>query len=225
MAEKEKPQEQPGEQTDKLLAKVPEESIFRCHDGRAFRDMEELAEGLVAMSDDTFAYHVNSERNDFSKWVKGVIGDEKLAGDLATATNRTQATGYVTDRLAALTGKGKMSKPIGKKQGQPQAKDKIAQPAEQQLKDLPLAEILKQLSSSPDGLSSAEAQKRIDKYGYNELPEKKENPLLKFLSYFWGPIPIMIIVAAALSGVLRHWPDLGVILALLVLNAIVGFRE
>lgn len=59
----------------------------------------------------------------------------------------------------------------------------------------------------------------------NELPEKKVNPVLKFLSYFWGPIPGMIIVAAILSGVLRHWPDLGVILALLVMNAVVGFRE
>ena len=35
----------------------------------------------------------------------------------------------------------------------------------------------------------------------------------------------MIIIAAVLSGILQHWPDLGVILALLVLNAVVGFRE
>jgi H+-transporting ATPase len=184
-----------------------------------------LAKGLVAISDDTFAYHVNSERNDFCNWVRDVIGDKKLASELATATNRTQAAGYVTDRLAALTGKVKMIKPKGEKQDQTQGKDKMSQSAEQQLKDLSLAEMQKQLSSSGDGLSQTEAQKRLEKYGYNELPEKKENPLLKFLSYFWGPIPIMILVAAALSAVLRHWPDLGVILALLVLNAVVGFRE
>jgi hypothetical protein len=121
MAKKEKPQAkqkeqaQLKEQADKALAKVPEEYVFWCHDGRTFRDMKELAEGLVALSDDIFAYHVNSERNDFSKWVKDVIRDEKLASDLATATNRTQATGYVTARLAVLTSKGKMSKPIGEK--------------------------------------------------------------------------------------------------------------
>ncbi len=114
---------------------------------------------------------------------------------------------------------------MNEKQIQPQGKDKIAQPAAPQLKDLPLAELQKQLSSSSEGLTSAEVQKRLEQYGYNELPEKKENPLLKFLSYFWGPIPIMILVAAALSGVLGHWPDLGVILALLILNAVVGFRE
>lgn len=118
-----------------------------------------------------------------------------------------------------------MNKPIGEKQGQPQSKDKMIQSAEQQLKDLPLAEMQKQLSSSPDGLSKAEAQKRLEKYGYNELPEKRGSPVLKFLSYFWGPIPGMIMVAAILSGILRHWPDLAVILVLLVVNAVVGFRE
>ncbi|MCR4394249.1 MAG: HAD-IC family P-type ATPase, partial [Dehalococcoidales bacterium] len=108
---------------------------------------------------------------------------------------------------------------------QPKEQNKIAQLGEQQLKDLPLAEMQKRLSTTSEGLSQAEAQQRLEKYGYNELPEKKENPLLKFLSYFWGPIPIMIFAAAILSGVLRHWPDLGVILALLILNAVVGFRE
>ena len=62
MAKKEKPQDRSIEQSGKLLAKVPEESIFRCHDGRTFRNVEDLAEGLAAMSDDTFAYHVNSEK-------------------------------------------------------------------------------------------------------------------------------------------------------------------
>jgi H+-transporting ATPase len=93
------------------------------------------------------------------------------------------------------------------------------------LKELPVEEVMKRLAASADGLSKAEAQQRLKKYGYNELPEKKENQLRKFLSYFWGPIPIMIMVAAILSAVLRHWPDLGVILALLVVNAVVGFRE
>jgi H+-transporting ATPase len=93
------------------------------------------------------------------------------------------------------------------------------------LKELPIGELMKSLAASTDGLSQAEAQKRLEKYGYNEITEKEVNPILKFLSYFWGPIPIMIIIAAVLSAVLRHWPDLGIILALLVVNAVVGFRE
>jgi H+-transporting ATPase len=92
-------------------------------------------------------------------------------------------------------------------------------------KDLPVTDLMKQLGSSLDGLSRTEAQNRLTTYGYNELAEKKVSPVLKFLSYFWGPIPGMIIIAAILSGVLRHWPDLGIILVLLIMNAVVGFRE
>jgi H+-transporting ATPase len=77
----------------------------------------------------------------------------------------------------------------------------------------------------PDGLNDAEVQQRRARYGYNELPEKQVNPVLKFLSYFWGPIPWMIEVAVVLSAVVGHWADFGIILALLVANAVVGFWE
>jgi len=97
--------------------------------------------------------------------------------------------------------------------------------AKDELKSLPLPELEKQLGSSPDGLSQAEAQKRLTRYGPNEIEEKKTNPFLKFLSYFWGPIPWMIEAAVILSAVDRHWPDFGIILLLLVANAVVGFWE
>jgi H+-transporting ATPase len=93
------------------------------------------------------------------------------------------------------------------------------------LKSLPLPEVEKKLGSSADGLSQAEAQKRLTQYGPNEIEEKKVNPLLKFLSYFWGPIPWMIEIAVILSGVVRHWPDFFIILLLLLANAVVGFWE
>jgi H+-transporting ATPase len=106
-----------------------------------------------------------------------------------------------------------------------ESKTKVSGATEESLKDLPVTELMKRLSTSTDGLSQREPQERLDKYGYNEIEEKRVSPLRKFLSYFWGPIPIMIIIAAVLSAVLRHWPDMGVILALLVVNAVVGFRE
>jgi H+-transporting ATPase len=93
------------------------------------------------------------------------------------------------------------------------------------LKSLPMPEVEKKLGSSPDGLTQAEAQKRLAQDGPNEIEEKKTNLLLKFLSYFWGPIPWMIEVAVILSGVVRHWPDFFIILLLLVANAVVGFWE
>jgi H+-transporting ATPase len=93
------------------------------------------------------------------------------------------------------------------------------------LKTLPMAELQTKLESSPDGLTQEEAKKRLIKYGPNEIEEKKTNPFLKFLTYFWGPIPWMIEAAVILSAVARHWPDFGIILVLLLANGMVGFWE
>src|SRR5580700_1041798 len=89
------------------------------------------------------------------------------------------------------------------------------------LNSLPLSEVEKKLATTPDGLSQAEAQKRLIQYGPNEIEEKKTNLFLKFLSYFWGPIPWMIEIAVILSGIVRHWPDFFIILVLLFTNAVV----
>jgi H+-transporting ATPase len=89
----------------------------------------------------------------------------------------------------------------------------------------PVSEYLKDLNTSNDGLSQEESKNRLSRFGYNELEEKKVNPALKFFSYFWGPIPWMIEVAAVLSIVVRHWADFGIILVLLLANAVVGFWE
>jgi H+-transporting ATPase len=97
--------------------------------------------------------------------------------------------------------------------------------AKNDLKSLPLAEVEKKLASSPDGLSQAEAQQRLAQYGPNEIEEKETNAFLKFLGYFWGPIPWMIEAAVILSAVDQHWADFGIILVLLIANAVVGFWE
>lgn len=75
------------------------------------------------------------------------------------------------------------------------------------------------------GLTDAQAADRLAADGANELVEAKANPVLKFLHYFWGPIPWMIEIAAVLSLVVQHWADFGIIVALLVVNALVGFWE
>ncbi|MDK2980001.1 MAG: H+-transporting ATPase [Chloroflexota bacterium] len=98
-------------------------------------------------------------------------------------------------------------------------------PAQNDLRSLPLADVEKKLESSPNGLSQTEAQKRLTQYGPNKLEEKKTNAILKFLSYFWGPIPWMIEAAVILSAVDKHWQDFFIILTLLLANAIVGFWE
>jgi H+-transporting ATPase len=83
-------------------------------------------------------------------------------------------------------------------------------------------ELLKKLAANQKGLSSSEVEKRLQQYGPNEIQEKKANPLKKFLGYFWGPIPWMIEAAVIMSAVIQRWPDFGIILTLLMVNAIVG---
>jgi magnesium-transporting ATPase (P-type) len=107
----------------------------------------------------------------------------------------------------------------------PESKPGSKPNAKDDLKSLPMTELQAKLVSSPDGLSQVEAQKRLSEYGPNEIEEKKSNPFLKFLTYFWGPIPWMIEAAVILSAVARHWPDFAIILLLLVANAVVGFWE
>lgn len=97
--------------------------------------------------------------------------------------------------------------------------------AKSDLKLLPMPELQEKLKSSADGLSQDEAKERLSQYGPNEIEEKKSNPFLKFLTYFWGPIPWMIEVAVILSAVIGHWPDFFIILVLLVSNGVVGFWE
>ena len=93
------------------------------------------------------------------------------------------------------------------------------------LRSLPMSEVEKRLGTSGDGLSQAEASKRLAQYGPNEIAEHTTNALLKFLTYFWGPIPWMIEIAVILSGAVGHWADFAVILVLLISNAAVGFTE
>jgi len=88
-----------------------------------------------------------------------------------------------------------------------------------------VTELLQRLLSSENGLSATEASRRLDSYGPNEITEKRVNPLLKFITYFWGPIPWMIEVAIILSALIQHYEDFFIILALLLLNAVVGFWE
>ncbi len=118
-----------------------------------------------------------------------------------------------------------MMKPDADQSKAPESKPGSKPDAKDDLKSLPLSDVEKRLGSSPDGLSQAEALKRLAQYGPNEIEEKKTNLFLKFLTYFWGPIPWMIEAAVVLSAVDQHWPDFFIILVLLLSNAVVGFWE
>jgi len=94
-----------------------------------------------------------------------------------------------------------------------------------QAEHLDTERLFQQLGSSPQGLQSAAAGRRLAEYGPNALEEKKVSALRQLLGYFWGPIPWMIEVAALLSALVQHWDDFVIIVALLLFNAGVGFWQ
>ncbi len=95
----------------------------------------------------------------------------------------------------------------------------------QEATELTTDQMFERLGVSKSGLSSSEAAKRLRQVGPNAIEEKKVSSVVKFLSYFWGPIPWMIEIAAVLSLVVGDWDDFIIISVLLLVNAFIGFWE
>ncbi len=62
---------------------VTEEKAFYVNDGRKVKNVFELAEAVSTMKEKTFKFHVNKNKNDFSEWIRHVVGEEKLADEVA----------------------------------------------------------------------------------------------------------------------------------------------
>ena len=89
-----------------------------------------------------------------------------------------------------------------------------------------IAEILAKLGADDQkGLTDAEVQARLNKYGPNVLVEKQKNAFAVLLEYFWGPIPWMIEAAALMAFIVGDWGDFAIITSLLLFNALLGFWE
>jgi hypothetical protein len=89
----------------KILGDVPEDKKFYSSDGKVLKNIVELHQALMEMSDETFSYHSNADKTDFCNWVNDVIGDEKLSLDLKKAGSRVKAAKVVSNRIAWLRGK------------------------------------------------------------------------------------------------------------------------
>ena len=89
-----------------------------------------------------------------------------------------------------------------------------------------IEEILKQYSTQKEGLSSAEAKARLEKYGLNKLKEqKKDSPLKIFLSQFLDVLIFMLIIAAIASYMIGNHLDAVVIVVVVIINSIIGFIQ
>ena len=87
-------------------------------------------------------------------------------------------------------------------------------------------EALLALDSRHSGLTETGAQARLVQYGPNELKGKKKTPpILVFLRQFLSPLIYVLLLAAIISIVVEHFIDAGVILGVLLLNAVVARPE
>ncbi|RSK32312.1 cation-transporting P-type ATPase [Rhodovulum iodosum] len=87
-------------------------------------------------------------------------------------------------------------------------------------------DVLEALSAGRAGLTKDEAAGRLAESGPNRLPEPpKRSPLLRFLSHFHNVLIYVLIVSAAVTAALQHWVDTGVILAVVIVNAAIGYVQ
>ncbi|GAM88340.1 hypothetical protein ANO11243_063730 [Dothideomycetidae sp. 11243] len=76
-----------------------------------------------------------------------------------------------------------------------------------------------------EGISNSDVESRRKRFGFNEITTEKENLFMKFLGFFTGPILYVMELAALLAIGLQRWIDFGVIIGILLLNAIVGWYQ
>ena len=87
-------------------------------------------------------------------------------------------------------------------------------------------EALYKLNSRRSGLNNTEVVERLYQYGPNELKGKKKTPpMVVFLRQFLSPLIYVLLVAVIVSAIVEHYIDAGVIMGVLLLNAVIGFVQ
>lgn len=86
--------------------------------------------------------------------------------------------------------------------------------------------VFESLKTTASGLTKEEVSKRLGYYGPNRLAETKaRGPLLRFLSQFHNVLIYVLIIAAIVTAFLQHWVDAGVIIGVVIINAVIGFVQ
>lgn len=87
-------------------------------------------------------------------------------------------------------------------------------------------QVLLNLQTTDRGLAQAEATQRLSAYGLNQLPEAgRRSAILRFLSHFHNILIYVLLGSAVITAALAHWVDTGVILAVVIANAVIGFVQ
>jgi len=90
-----------------VLRTIHSENAFHINNGPSINSLSELASQIGVLSAEQFSFHVNENKNDFSAWIFGVVGDEKLAAEIKDIKDQSQLAEMVKIRISTL--KDKMS--------------------------------------------------------------------------------------------------------------------
>ncbi len=86
----------------KILSDVPSEKCFWANNGWIIKNLQELPIALENMSNETFVYHVNGEKNDFARWINDVVGDKVLAKSIERAKKKEMMRVKIEKEIALL---------------------------------------------------------------------------------------------------------------------------
>jgi len=89
-------------------------------------------------------------------------------------------------------------------------------------KGISIDDTLRTLDTSMDGLSQQEALSRLERLGPNRIVKERENPIIEFLSHYWGPTPWLLEIAIVLAYFLGHYIEALLIFVLLTINVVIG---
>lgn len=90
------------EDAQRVLKHVPDEKRFYIHDGTILSNLYELKTALGKMTHSTYTHHVSDGKNDFARWIREVLGDDKLANDLMKVAGQKDAAKLAAERITWL---------------------------------------------------------------------------------------------------------------------------
>jgi len=92
--------------------------------------------------------------------------------------------------------------------------------------NLSTSAVLEKLDVTEKGLSSEKAEQRLNQHGPNKLPESEPpSAFLRFIMQFHNVLIYVLLVAAGITALLEHWLDTGVILGVVLINAVIGYVQ
>jgi hypothetical protein len=92
-----------NEELPPKLTDVSQSNFFILKDGGVIKNLSELKSAIEQMSEETFRHHVSKRNNDFANWVRDVIGDRKLAAELARILNKEESAVRIAKKISRST--------------------------------------------------------------------------------------------------------------------------